>query len=452
MSKTIITEIERTRKLMGLLVENPIPIRVTKDVGEELVSKFGSKFASTFKRVSQTTLDDINLLKKISAGEIYATQNEMRDLILRLINSNKNIEKYLVPKIIENSGVASKNFIANLKTSIKNAKETRGVKYQDIIRGINSNLNATRNGVPVFDTSIPQVKDYVKKDLERYAWELYNPTQATLKKTGMNAVKGAKSGISSKSGSKIFVREFGKKITPKTVENSFPSYFKKITEEERKKLWYWITVGIPDVPSIQAAWKNFGFVGGLTNFSVQLLKKWFFLTIIVTFSRAFLQYVKDFIKDGEEYPNMTNSKIFWERLRRAFYIPHFGFTSPAIWLAGLIFKPIISGLSGERKNFWESAKNYIIGEDPYTIPKLPKDLNSKEVFETLRTTTDTLIKDTELKMEQLKSGNDVDTSNLIPDSMLTTTPIKDLSIDSIPQPKTDTTTSSTIDKREKIDW
>jgi len=171
MEKKIIKEILRNRELMGLLVEGPILPTITKEVVDFLTKKFGN--------IAQK---DIGLLSNIVSRKTTSSETDLVNILSRLIKSNKEIENYLVPKIVQNLDTGSKNFISSFKEKIKNFINEKGT-YEQALKNIETNLNSMSNGKPVFDTPFPEVKEYLKKDLERYAYEVY---QQSLSKVNKN--------------------------------------------------------------------------------------------------------------------------------------------------------------------------------------------------------------------------------------------------------------------------
>lgn len=413
MKNNLILEIARTKELMGVISEQGGIISISDDIVKGL--------KSLIKRPTAELSQDLDLLSQImSKGSRRINQNDLVVLLKRIIRTDKKIADYLIPKIIQNLDVSSQNFIQNFKGSISNFK-SQGGKYEDAIRGINANLNArnTATGVPVFNTPIPEIKEYLKKDFERYTWELYNPIKAKVKsqatKIGGNTGKGFKEGWNSKSGGFLTLRSITNALTPEKVEKRFPNYFKKLTPEERKIMWKWVKWGVPDVPSLKNSWSKLGIGGWVGNLSAQILHKTLWLMSILTGFQFIRDYIQDYLNKGEEYKGWNEFAAFAHRIVRAFDVPHLGLTSPMIWLIGLIFQPIWAGMTGSDKNFNEQFKDYLIGEDENNIPKPPKRL--KEWLGSISKNTDTLIDKTKSRIDTLSAGTNVNTEDILPDSV-----------------------------------
>ena len=413
MRSSLILEITRTKELMGIISEQGGIISISDDI----VKGLKSLIKSPTRELSQ----DLDLLSQIvSRGGRRVSQNDLVVLLTRIIRNDKKIADYLIPKIIQNLDVSSQNFIQNFKTSISNFK-SQGGKYKDAIRGINANLNArnTATGAPVFNTPIPEIKEYLKKDFERYAWELYNPIKAKVKsqatKIGKNTGKGFKEGWNSKSGGFLTLRSVLKAVSPEKAEKLFPNYFKKLTPEERQVMWKWVKWGVPDIPSLKNSWNKLGIGGWVGNISAQILHKTLWLMLLLTGFQLIRDYIQDYLNKGEEYAGWNEFAAFAHRIVRAFDVPHLGVTSPMIWLIGLVFQPIWAGMTGSDKSFNQRFKDYLIGEDESNIPKPPERL--REWLNSLSNNTDTLIDKTKNRIDTLTNGTNVKTDDILPDSI-----------------------------------
>jgi uncharacterized membrane protein (Fun14 family) len=424
MKNNLILEIARTKELMGVISEQGGIISISDDIVKGL--------KSLIKRPTPELSQDLDLLSQImSKGSRRINQNDLVVLLKRIIRTDKKIANYLIPKIIQNLDVSSQNFIQNFKGSISNFK-SQGGKYEDAIRGINANLNArnTATGVPVFNTPIPEIKEYLKKDFERYTWELYNPIKAKVKSQATKIVgntgKGFKEGWNSKSGGFLTLRSVLKAVSPEKVEKLFPNYFKKLTPEERQIMWKWVKWGVPDVPSLKNSWSKLGIGGWVGNISAQILHKTLWLMLLLTGFQLIRDYIQDYLKEGEEYAGWNGFAALAHRIVRAFDVPHLGVTSPMIWLIGLIFQPVWAGMTGSDKSFNEQFKDYLIGEDENNIPKPPKRL--KEWLGSISKNTDTLIDKTKSRIDTLSAGTNVNTEDILPDSVTIPRPIQDTTV------------------------
>lgn len=421
MKKDLIVEIVRTRQLMNILNEQ-IPVTLTDDLAKGLMKRF-SKYGGIIS-------DDIELLASIAAGRRAASQDEIIDIISRLVSRDKQIEEYMMKKIIQNFNVPTQNFLAKFKTKIENFKKTGGT-YEQALRNIDQNIRAVSNGRPVFEVpaKLPQIRDYVKRDLERYAYEVYHPTLAKsekfLSKQYGKFKEGSKLAGEAKSGALLTVRSIMKTITPQRIEKLFPTYFKRLNPEERKIMWNWLKWGLPDVPNFMKARKEWGLAGAAGNVSRQILRKTLWLMGALTIFQFIRDYIGDLIKPGEEYKDWNKLAVFFHRLVRAIDAPAFGLTSPAGWLMGLIGTTFYNSLTGSDKAAWETFKDYILGEDEGNIPKPPE--NVRRFIDNLRGGIDTLTNTAQQRLDTLTSGQDTNIQDVLPDTALAIPSVTDTS-------------------------
>lgn len=421
MKKDLIVEIIRTQKLMNILNEQ-IPVSLTDDLAKGLVKRF-SKFGGVIS-------DDIELLAAIAAGRKSATQNEIIDIIARLVSRDKQIEEYMIKNIIKNFNVPTQNFLSRFKTAIENFKKQGGT-YEQALRNIDTNLKAVSNGRPVFEvpTQLPQIRDYVKRDLERYAYEIYHPTLAKSEKFLAGQAgkfkQGFQSGKDAKSGAWKFTRAAIKPITPQRVEKLFPDFFKRLNPEERKIMWNWLKWGLPDVPNFMKAKKEWGLAGAAGNASRQILRKTLVLMAALTLFQFIRDGIQDMMKEGDEYEGWNFFSRTFHRIVRAFDAPGFGMTSPAGWLLGLLGTSFYYFTTGDSKQTWEAFKDYILGEDENNIPKPPK--NVTEWINTLRGRVDTLTNTAQQRLDTLSSGQNTNIQDVLPDTAIAIPNVTDTS-------------------------
>jgi len=418
----LITEISRNRQLMGLLNEQIIP-RLGSEVGEFLTKKFANI-------TDKAILDDIEQLSRITSRKVRASDNDYVDLVSRLIKSKKEISDYLVPKIIKNLSVGEANYIAKFKKGIRDFKKS-GATYEQTLRSINSNLKAKVNGVPVFNTPFPEVISYLKKDLERYAYEIYNPGLTTLEKNAgdyMSQFKqGWNAGKESKSGGFLFGRQVAKGLgyvmTLGKAPKWFPRIYKNLNAEERGLLTRWMITGLPDWKIIQKTWKDMGGVASSAVVLRQLISKFLYVATFVTIARFFRTFIQDNLSPEKEYKNWDDETT-WDqilinchRFYRSIDWPSFGVTSPAIWFVKFLGTIFLGGASGG--GIGDDIYEYIIGSDENEIPKSLKDWKKQLTpgwltKDKIISRTDSVIQDAENTLDTLLKGQNVDTSKFAP--------------------------------------
>jgi hypothetical protein len=428
MKKKLITEISRNRQLMGLLTEQPMP-RLGDDVSKLLLKRFA-------KVSDRAILDDIEQLSRITSRQIRVTDNEYVQLVSRLIRSSNEMADIIVPKIINGLSPAEKNFIANFKGGIRNFR-TRGGSYDQVLRNINTNLNARVNGVPVFNTQFPEVMNYLKRDLERYAYEVYHPTMTSLERRFddyLNQWKsGWRAGKDSKSGGLLFGKQImkglGYAVTFGKSPKWFPRVYKNLNDEERKILLNWSISGMPDWGLIKKTWKDMGGVAASGVAFKQLWQKFKWVAGVVTILRFLRTFIEDNLTPEKEYEGW-NDKTGWgrflilcHRFYRAIDWPSFGVTSPAAWFAHLIITILFSGGSGGQKDLESEVKEYIIGSDESDIPKSLQDWYKSFTpgwfrKNRVKSNIDTTIQNSENTLDTLLSGQNVDTTPIVlPDTV-----------------------------------
>jgi len=424
MEKKLINEISRNQQLMGLLNEQVMP-RLGREVGEFLTKKFANIS-------DRAVLEDIEKLSKILSRKLPANDNEYIALVSRLIKSNKEIGDYLVSTIIKNLPIEQSNFIGRFKQGIKNFKNQGGT-YEQALRNINTNLNARVNGVPVFNSPFPEVIQYLKNNLERYAYEIYHPGLTSLERKFDEYVKqfrqGWRAGEESKSGGMLFGKQAAKGLgyvvsfgkAPKWL----PKAYRNLSDEERKVLANWSISGMPDWGIIKKTWKDMGGVPASAVALRQLWGKFKWVASVLTVLRFFRTFIEDNLTPEKEYSGW-NDKTLWgrflilcHRFYRAIDWPSFGVTSPAAWFAHLIVTILFSGGSGGKKDLENEVKDYIIGSDEENIPKSLADWYDDFTpgwfkKEKIKSNIDSTIQKAENLHDTLLNGQNVDTTQFVP--------------------------------------
>jgi hypothetical protein len=419
MNKKILSEINRVKTMMGLLNEASIPLSLSDEVIEGLLK--------IIKKPSRVFIDDINTLKNINKGITTASPRDVENIIRRLIRSDKKAADFILSRIINNLDVPTKNFLNDFKASIVDFKKSGG-SYKDALENIKINMNAQIGGRPVVQTTIPEIKDYITKDLEKYAYEVYNPIKSKVsdlsKKVGKESWEKFKSGLKdgreAKSGGGLTLKSFGnwwKNRFATIRERELGLY--KLSPEEKKVVKNYLFWGIPDVPAIKNTAKKFGIRAASTNLLTQLVKKFIVLYLLKTFWLTIWSTIKDQRKKGTEYENYSDWAIFWYRVAHfAKDPPSFGFVSPGLWLLGLILVPFIKAQRGADGAWWKSFKEYLTGDDEFKIPAPPRDIVTiiDTTNQRVSRYAETQIERIDTAINQIRQGNNVDTSDIIPNS------------------------------------
>lgn len=439
MEKKLIIEINRSKELMGLIIESSNVFGLTDDVVTRMLSRFGKSNAIIRNELEQ--------LQRIASGKLVKTPNEVADLLSSLMSKSKKIEQFLVPKLVDNSTLVQ-NEISNITNAMQNFKKDPNATYQKTLDNI-------KQIVPV-RISVPQqikrqIENEVIKRLNRNAYELWYPAWAKAEKvfdmTGGDFVKGFQKGINSKSGGFIFLKQVGKGagyvLTAGKLPKWWPRAYRNLNSGDRKILWNWMISGVPDVPYLRKIWKEMGGVAATGVLLRQLTSKFFLLTIFLSIGRFAMTFIQDVWSTEKEYKDwpddtlMQQLFILFHRMYRAIDWASWKVTSPVVWIVNLACQAILGSSAGGREDFIRIIKDYITGGDETKIPnldewkkKFPSDWFDKDK---VISRIDTMIKKGEDKQDSLLKGKDIDITDLVPQ-------------DSINAVKIDTE-----DKSEKLD-
>jgi hypothetical protein len=435
MEKKLINEISRNRQLMGLLNEQVVP-KLTREVGEFLTKKFANIS-------DRAILDDIELLSKITSRKVQASDADYINLISRLIKSDKKISDYLVPKIINNLPTGQLNYIAGFKSKIRNAIKN-GATYDAVLKGIDVNLTARVNNVPVFNTPFPEVMTYLKNDLEKYAYEIYYPTIARSKKSATEIKKdfsaGFKMGKESKSATlpslTYMLNTLTRSKITKLIDKLFNTKFAaKLQPDELKAVKDFLWYGVADGPMLKKAYDTLGYAGWAGNLSMQLLKKVWFLMKIKWAINFFIPLLKDLISKGEEITNeelSEFSKVVY-RMCKAIELPSFGWVSPAYWFAGLIGTTLLGASGGSRSKAYNRFLTYLKGDDENAVGKWWDGVPIGDLLSSGVVYLDNLIRDIDNDEKEIEKGNSSESKVLTNLGIKQTDTVSTQKLDSIKQ-------------------
>jgi hypothetical protein len=405
-NKKIINEIKRIHGIMGLLIEEKIFPKLMS-----LADEITKGLKTLIKKPSLELGEDIELLEKISKGLIKTTDEDFVKLLSRLIESDEKIAKYLIPKILSNLDLATQEFLKQWKKQILKYAQKNPKNKDKVLQYIDFFVDKSGK----IKTKIPQILDFIKKEMKEYTESVYMSASERLKS---NAQKGFKQGWNSESGGILSIKGFRNALTSQKIQKFFNDWFgwkfSKLTDKERDIIMKWMKWGVPDTPSLKKSFQSLGFVGGSFNFTAQLVRKWIWVSGFITILKFVRDYTVDLWKPGNEYENWNYFSIFLHRFIRALTLTPFGFISPMIKIIEFVGKIIFVGLPGGWSAVKDEMTSYLLGENEKNVPKPPSNWNLNELGKKMIENLNNGIEDGKNKVDQLEKGNNIDTSDLIP--------------------------------------
>lgn len=371
MNKQLISEINRIQTMMGVLNESPGPaplITLTDDLIKglkNLVKPKGmvGKIKSLSQPIDTILADDIETLSKGAAGTTTITNDQLKNIVKRLIK-NKKIEEYLVPKMVQ-SNIDLQNYIKNYKSSIRDLK-SRGGKLQDALDDIDVYINM-RNPTtnrPYLQTELPEMKNYIRNEFRDFAEKEFESQVAKelAKTAGQKFKQGWKMGKDSKSGAIL---------TAKSASNEIKNLFRKkmdklkLPPDEKSVVNKFMITGIADTDMLVRAGKSLGFAGFSGNLLRQLYQKIRFLFWAELFLDVIGGTLVDLLTPGEEIPDelMSEGSKLLHRALRSPQLPSFGLVSPLIWGVGLISHMLLRGGGGSINKAGKAFIEYLRNSD-----------------------------------------------------------------------------------------
>jgi len=367
MNKQLISEISRIHNIMGILNESTTPIiNLTDDIVKGIKNVLKpkgvvGKIKSVSNPVDTILADDIEELSKVAAGTKTITNDQLKNIVKRLIK-NKNVEEYLVPKIIK-SNTDLQNYIKDYQSSIRQLK-SRGGKLQDAFNDIDIFMNrrSPTTGRPYLQTELPEMRAYIRKEFRDFAQKEFNPqiSKEITKTAGEKFKQGWKMGKDSKKGGQLTLKAgglmFKNLFTKKVSRLSLPP-------EEKDLVTKYLLTGIPDWPMLGNAWRSFGGIGAAGNALRQLWQKFKFLFLAEAVINILGDLFYDVAHKGEEITDEQMGELskWTHRFLRSFEIPSLGVVSPAGWVTGLLtyslYKLGGGGLEKSQQAFITYLKN-----------------------------------------------------------------------------------------------
>jgi hypothetical protein len=370
MNKQLISEISRIHNIMGVLNESPGPaplITITDEIVKGIKNVLKPKGIVNKIKSFGTPIDtilarDIEDLSKVAAGTITITNDQLKNIVKRLIK-NKKIEEYLIPKMIQND-VTIKNYIKDYESSIRQLKSNGG-KLQDALADIDSFINR-RNPItnrPYINLELPEMKEYIKKEFTDFAQKEFNPEiiKQMAKTTGKKFKQGWEMRKDTVSGALLTLKGAGY-----TIRNLFKKDLqKKLSPEEMSAVINFLLSGVADLKMLFQAGRTYGFPAVVGNFMGQLWKKFWFLFWVHYAFNLIAKSLKDFFHKGEEITDdkMNEFSKICYRLVRGFEIPSFGLITPGGWLGNLLIYVVFKSSGGSATKSKDAFSNYLKGSD-----------------------------------------------------------------------------------------
>jgi len=420
MEKKLITEVEKIKKMMGLLLENTGFFNgITDDMVKDIMSISKVRgFKSWFKQKDVNLMKDLEKLEGITSGKIKLdtpADVAAKDGIIKRLIQNEAIADYLIPELLTKH-LPTFNNMNLIKDAIKKNIKS-GVKPNVILNGI---PNIVRVRFPQTDDI---VKKYIVNDLKNYTVYItdYIPGSEFLSSKWGKLKQGWSIGKDAKSGGLAGTKSLIVRVPPinfitKASDKYFKTSFrKKLNEEEVEIVRRFFLTGVADYPLLRRVFKSYGFVGATGNLARQLVKKIAYLTLVKSALNFLYQSLVDNKDNLSEYDeeNMHWFFVVCYRLVHSIEFPSLGWVSPAGWLAGLLgftLKPAVYGKG--RDAMLKEFENYLKGGNEKNYPKLWHGYKLSDIYQAIMNSINSEIEKIDVEIKQLESGKNIEPQTL----------------------------------------
>lgn len=357
MKKQFLNEISRMRDLMLINEQGgPFTKLTTKKYLPGLM-----KFRSGILGRGKDTDELIERFDDMVNGRISYSEDEMVKIITELIEKDKKISDYLIPKIMQNFDLATKKQIDQVKERFADyiTKNKLGKTEVDALLQFQFKPN---NFSKLFTSPSQEIIKFVQQDIRNYLDDYMN-----------KFTSGFRKGWSAKGPSYGTIFNFATEGPRDFMSKLFggKGFTSNLSTQEKDHVKRWLISGLGDFKSISDSWKKLGFKGASGNVIGQLLKKWWIITYWKYILTTIFGLLKDWATPGEEISDKEMSdfsKLIW-RLGKNLGVAGFGWVSPIGWFAGLIATVIFRGGGGGGGKAYKAFVNYLTGNDENNVPK-----------------------------------------------------------------------------------
>jgi hypothetical protein len=208
----------------------------------------------------------------------------------------------------------------------------------------------------------------IQEDLLNNGWEhsdiIANKLYSTINPSsvGKSISAGVKSGWSSKSGAMALT----KIITPSWIKKFLPKSFQTLQEGDWSRILTWVLTGVGDFPSVIKIGRSNGWPAAISNMSVQVFKKWLYLSISLSIANGIIQAIVDAFGDGPVYESDLEAII--SRSQEAWVSVGIDWIVPIRYIWNKVISPLLQG--GSLKGISASS---IVAELRKYIDKLKRE-------------------------------------------------------------------------------
>jgi hypothetical protein len=266
-NKLVITELNRIHELMGkpLIMESWLTL--ADDALEIILRKL------------PTQSDKIQELITRLGNE--TSEEEIRGIVTRLINSSDEIAEILIPKVLSTLTYLERRTISDFKEHLANEIKRQRVPPQDAASYVERFLNEK------LTANMKPIRNYLKKDMEEAA------NKAIFDSKLLSYPQAFFKGFTTTTGGGIFAKKVLLRNMPIPWKRHLTANIYRLTDTERKIIKRWFWTGVGDYNQVVQIFRKHGIGPAIANLSGQLFKKWVFWTAAISAYNVLIEMLKD---------------------------------------------------------------------------------------------------------------------------------------------------------------